>query len=167
MVTIIAVTQGEETFIDSNGNGIFDGPQEFNPSDPSSTPQSPSSITLSSAMGSPFQLHAQLIPSIRPFFPATIDSIPPTAFELFFDSDGDGTWDQPNGRWDANKPIFAATTVLFTGPTQLSVGVLQADGSCSGNPSGSTYQMEVPPRPSASWLGTLRVDRWLVALKFV
>jgi hypothetical protein len=45
-------------------------------------------------------------------------------------------WDLPNTVWDPNKPIFASTTVLFTGPTQLTVGILQSDGSCSGNPGG-------------------------------
>ncbi len=132
MVTLIAVTQGEETFIDSNGNGLFDGPQEFDPSDPElDTPE-------------PFIDHIALcLPAACPPNPVNPPILsgnnqfdPTDRFELFIDSNKNGTWDPPNGVWDANKPIFAPTTVLFTGPTQLSIGVLQADGSCSGNPSG-------------------------------
>ena len=111
MVTIIAVTQGEETFIDSNGNGLFDGPHEFNPSDPElDTPE-------------PFIDHITLcngLPLPPPCPPSSVVSgdnqfDPSDRFELFFDSNRNGTWDQPNRLWDANKPIFATTTVLFSG----------------------------------------------------
>jgi adhesin/invasin len=134
LVTIIAVTQGEETFIDSNGNGLFDGPQEFNPSDPELDMPEPFIDHIILCNGLPF-------PSPCPSSPPPILSgnnqfDPTDRFELFIDANRNGRWDQPNGVWDADKPIFASATVLFTGPTQLTVGVLQTDGTCSGDPSG-------------------------------
>lgn len=132
VVTIMAVTQGEETFIDSNGNGIFDGPHEFDPTDPElDTPE-------------PFIDHVTLCNGVVSPPPCPVGSTltgdgtfdPTDRFELFIDGNGNGIWDTPNGVWDADKPIFATTTVLFTGPTQLSVGLLQPDGTCSGDPSG-------------------------------
>jgi hypothetical protein len=136
VVTVIAVTQGEETFIDSNGNGLFDGPQEFNPRDPELDTPEPfiDHITLCNGLPSPAPCPAN--PVNPPVLSGNNQFDPADRFELFVDANGNGTWDRPNGVWDANKPIFATTTVLFTGPTQLSVGVLQADGSCFGNPSG-------------------------------
>jgi hypothetical protein len=140
MVTLIAVTQGEETFIDANGNGVFDGPlggpQEFNPSDPELDTPEPFIDHITLCNGQAFPAPCPPSPIDPPSLSGNNRFDPTDRFELFFDSNGDGTWNQPNDVWDANKPIFATTTVLFSGVTQLSVGVLQSDGSCSGNPSG-------------------------------
>jgi adhesin/invasin len=136
VVTIIAVTQGEETFIDSNGNGLFDGPQEFNPNDPELDTPEPFIDHVILCNGLPFPAPCPANPVNPPILSGNNQFDSTDRFELFIDSNGNGAWDQPNDVWDANKPIFATTTVLFTGPTQLSVGVLQADGSCFGNPSG-------------------------------
>jgi hypothetical protein len=133
-VTVIAVTQGEETFIDSNGNGLFDGPGEFDPNDPEIDTPEPFIDHLNLCNGQP---SAQCAPN--PLNPPVVsgDGVfdPDDRFELFIDENENGEWDPPNGEWDDNKPIFATTTVLFTGPTQLTVGVPQGN-SCSGNPSG-------------------------------
>jgi hypothetical protein len=136
MVTLIAVTQGEETFIDSNGNGLFDGPQEFNPSDPELDTPEPFIDHITLCSGQAFPAPCPPSPIDPPILTGNNQFDPTDRFELFIDSNGNGAWNQPNDVWDANKPIFASTTVLFSGVTQLSVGVLQADGSCSGNPSG-------------------------------
>jgi hypothetical protein len=136
MVTIIAVTQGEETFIDSNGNGLLDGPQEFDPSDTELDTPEPFIDHITLCNGLPFPTPCPADPVNPPILSGNNQFDPTDRFELFVDANSNGTWNQPNGVWDANKPIFATTTVLFSGPTQLSVGVLQADGSCSGNPSG-------------------------------
>lgn len=133
-VTIIAVTQGEETFIDSNGNGLFDGPSEFDARDPElDTPE-------------PFIDHVTLCNGNRPSSPVPCPSTavvsgdgqfdPNDRFELFIDGNSNRTWDRPNGMWDANKPIFASTRVLFSGPTVLRVTRLQLNGSCTGDPNG-------------------------------
>jgi hypothetical protein len=130
-VTVIAVTQGEETFIDSNGNGLFDGPGEFDPTVPEiDTPESfIDQVSLCNGQPSPAPCSAD--PLNPPVVSGNGVFDPNNPFELFIDANGNGGWDIPNGEWDANKPIFATTRVLFTGPTQLAVGELQADGTCS------------------------------------
>jgi adhesin/invasin len=138
MVTIIAVTQGEEGFIDANGNGLFDGPQEFDSSLDTPEPfidhvtlcieQLPDGTTR------PCQLPPD--PSLPRVFSGNGKFDPTDPFELFIDGNGNGAWDGPNGVWDANKSIFASTTVLFSGPTILRVTRLQSDGSCTGDPNG-------------------------------
>jgi adhesin/invasin len=136
MVTLIAITQGEETFIDTNGNGLFDGPQEFDARDPDLDTPEPfiDHINLCNGQPAPFPCPAN--PVNPPVLSGNNLYDSTNRFEVFFDGNGNGQWDTPNGVWDADKPIFATTTVLFTGPTQLTVGNFQADGSCSGNPSG-------------------------------
>lgn len=135
-VTVIAVTQGEETFIDSNGNGLFDGPGEFDPADPEIDTPEPFIDHVNLCNGQPFPAPCPANPINPPFLSGDGVFNLNNRFELFFDGNGNANWDVPNGVWDANKPIFATTTVLFTGPTRLLVGELQPDGSCSGNPSG-------------------------------
>jgi hypothetical protein len=136
LVTVIAVTQGEETFIDSNGNGLFDGPGEFDPTDPELDTPEPFIDHVNLCNGQPFPAPCPANPLNPPVLSGDGLFDPNNRYELFIDGNGNGAWDLPNGVWDANKPIFATTTVLFTGPTQLTVGVLQPNGSCSGDPSG-------------------------------
>lgn len=122
IVTIMAVTQGEETFVDSNGNGLFDGPAEF-PITTSPDLDTPEAfidhITLCNGTSfptpcSPNQITPPVLSGNQQF-----DVTDP--FELFLDGNGSGAWDPPNGVWDANKPIFASTQVLFSGQTVLQV----------------------------------------------
>jgi adhesin/invasin len=130
-VTIIAVTQGEETFIDSDGDGVFDGPGEFDPTDPEIDTPEAFIDQVNLCNGLPFPAPCPADPLVPPFLSGDGVFDPNNRFELFIDANGNGIWDVPNGVWDANKPIFATTTVLFTGPTQLAVGELQNDGTCS------------------------------------
>jgi hypothetical protein len=134
VVTVIAVTQGEETFIDSNGNGLFDGPGEFDPADPEIDTPEPFIDHVNLCNGVPAPCLAD--PVNPPLLSGNGSFDPNDRYELFIDGNGNGAWDPPNVMWDAHKPIFASTTVLFTGPTRLTVGVLQPNGSCSGNPTG-------------------------------
>ena len=135
-VTVIAVTQGEETFIDSNGNGLFDGPGEFDPTDPEIDTPEPFIDHVNLCNGQPFPAPCSPNPFNPPFLSGDGLFDPNNRFELFFDGNANAHWDLPNGVWDANKAIFATTRVLFSGVTQLFVGELQPDGSCAGNPSG-------------------------------
>jgi adhesin/invasin len=149
-VTVIAVTQGEETFADVNGNGLFDGPQEF-PLDTSPGLDTPEPfidhVTLCN--GTAFPAPCPKNPALPPVLSGNGAFDPTDPFELFIDGNGNRAWDRPNGVWDAEKPIFASTQVLFSGPTVLEVGRLQPDGTCltpavdpvNGNPSG----FRVPP----------------------
>jgi hypothetical protein len=153
MVTLIAVTQGEETFIDINGNGVFDGPQEFDTDDPELDTPEPfiDHVTLCNGLPSPAPCPPS--PINPPFLSGNGQFEPTDRFELFIDANGNGIWNPPNGVWDANKPIFATTTVLFSGPTQLSVGVLQGN-VCAGNPSG----FNVPDGGSSATFCFLAMD---------
>jgi hypothetical protein len=134
LVTVIAVTQGEETFIDSNGNGLFDGPAEFAPTDPEIDTTEPFIDQVTLCDGRAFPAACPADPINPPSLSGDGSFDPNNRFELFIDGNGNRVWDLSNGVWDANKPIFASTTVLFSGPTRLSVGELQPDGSCSDSP---------------------------------
>jgi hypothetical protein len=121
-VTVIAVTQGEETFIDSNGNGLFDGPGEFDPTDPEIDTPEPFIDHLNLCNGQPFPAPCPPNPVNPPVLSGNGLFDPADRYELFIDGNGNGAWDLPNGVWDAQKPIFASTRVLFSGPTVLQVG---------------------------------------------
>jgi hypothetical protein len=146
-VSVTAITQGEETFIDSNGNGVFDGPQEFDPTDPELDTPEPfiDHVTLCNGNAPSSPIPCSPNPVSPPILSGNGQFDPADRFELFFDGNGNSTWDQPNGVWDANKPIFASTRVLFSGPTVLRVGRFQ-NGTCitsdvdpvNGNPNGFT-----------------------------
>jgi adhesin/invasin len=146
LVTITAVTQGEETFVDSNGNGIFDGPQEF-PLSTSPELDAPESfidhVTLCN--GTSFPVACSANPVTPPLLAGNrqFDGIDP--FELFIDGNGNSLWDPPNAVWDANKPIFASTRVLFSGPTVLRVGRFINSTCVNVDPNGFT----VPPGGAA------------------
>jgi adhesin/invasin len=143
-VTIMAITQGEETFADVNGNGLFDGPQEFpvNTSPGLDTPEPfIDHVTLCNGTSFPFPCPAN--PVNPPFVQGNATFDPTDPFELFVDGNGNGAWDLPNGVWDAEKAIFASTQVLFSGVSVLEVGRF-LNGTCvtpsvdpiNGNPSG-------------------------------
>jgi hypothetical protein len=138
IATIIAITQGEEGFIDANGNGLFDGPQEFDSTldtpEPFIDHVTQCSEQLSNGTTRTCQIPAD--PSLPKAFSGNNQFDATDPFELFIDGNGNGTWDGPNGVWDASKPIFATTRVLFSGPTVLRVTRLQPDGSCAGDPNG-------------------------------
>ena len=144
MVTILAVTQGEETFIDSNGNGMFDGPQEFDPSDPELDTPEPFIDQVTLCNSTAFPAPCPPNPLNPPTLTGNNQFDPTNRFELFIDANGNGLWDLANDVWDADKPIFAMARVLFSGPTVLEVGRQQNDGSCltprldpvNGNPGG-------------------------------
>jgi len=90
--TIIAVTRGEECFIDVNGNGVFDpGIDTFPPS---------------CDIG-------------EPYIDSNHNGVH-DAGEFYIDANGNGSYDGPNGVWDGNIMIWLPTHVTFTGqPAQI------------------------------------------------
>jgi adhesin/invasin len=144
LVTLMVVTQGEETFADSNGNGLFDGPQEFpvNTS-PNLDTSEPFIDHITLCNGTSFPTPCPANPITPPLLTGNRQFDATDPFELFIDGNGNGRWDSPNGVWDGNKPIFASTRVLFSGPTVLQVGRF-LNGTCvtssadpvNGNPNG-------------------------------
>ncbi|MBI3328802.1 MAG: Ig-like domain-containing protein [Nitrospinae bacterium] len=141
-VTVTSVTQGEETFVDSNGNGVFDGPAEFplatNPELDTPEPFI-DHVTLCTELLRDGTTRACQTPADPTLFRGVAGNGQFDAtdrFELFIDANGNGVWNLPNGIWDSSKPIFTSARVLLSGPTVLRVTRLQADGSCQGDPSG-------------------------------
>jgi hypothetical protein len=112
LVTIIAFTNGEEAFYDTNGNGDYDEGEVF--------------VDLPE----PF-IDSNDNSAFDPEFPFT---------ERFFDVQTpdrplNGRWDGPNGRWDRNSVIWTQTAVLLTGSA---VGGSLADNGLARDP-GSAF----------------------------
>ncbi|MBI5747034.1 MAG: hypothetical protein HZA13_08535 [Nitrospirae bacterium] len=94
--TIIAVTSGEECFVDNNGNGIYDG---------TTIDSFPSSCDIG-----------------EPFIDADDDGAFDAGTEFYIDANQNGAFDGPNGSWDANILIWKKIQIAFTGgPSQILV----------------------------------------------
>jgi hypothetical protein len=86
VVTVVAIADGEEAFFDANGNGVYDATPTAEP----------------------------FVDQGEPFVDQD-DSGAWGAGEWFLDLDGDGSYDLPNGAWDANAKIWTQTVVVYTG----------------------------------------------------
>jgi hypothetical protein len=134
IVTVMAYTHGEESFIDNNGNGIFDAgdtiwtddiPEpfiDFRPAPPAdagcTTPAPPAPSWL---CNNRFDVN--------------------TPFELFMDTNRNGVWDSvgttgigqgTHNVWDNNVIVFRTIPVTFSGPTQAPLLETCSPGPCSG-----------------------------------
>jgi hypothetical protein len=92
VATILAVVRGHERFDDANGNGAWDDGETFDDE------------------GEPF-----LDVDDDAVFTASAGD----KFFAAFDSNGNGTWDGPNGVYDADTKIGRATHVLWSGAPVL------------------------------------------------
>lgn len=132
--SILVSVKGEESFSDSNANGIYDAGEPF-------------TDTLQEA-----------------FIDVNDDgvrddgSVAGKPFELFIDDNGDGLYYGANGVWDSNKTIFRNIKLLITGaPTYINCNlagfaiadgghqdftVLVADQNLNPLSSGSTIKVE-------------------------
>jgi hypothetical protein len=92
IVRVLAVTRGEESFTDANGNGVYD-------------------------VGEAFQDLPE--PFIDVNGNGVYD--PTNPFELFIDTNGNGVWDaaQGAGVWDDNVLVWDVIPVTFSGPTRV------------------------------------------------
>ena len=97
LVTVVAVTRGEEDFVDTNGNKVWDD-------------------------GLDYQLGTMDLP--EPCVDVNDDGECTTDLpirgeenyaEIFRDTDGDGIWSEGNGIWDKDTEIWKATHVLWVG----------------------------------------------------
>ncbi|MEK7280675.1 MAG: Ig-like domain-containing protein [Nitrospirota bacterium] len=92
--TIIAVTSGEECFVDNNGNGIYDG---------TTIDSFPPSCDIS-----------------EPFVDADDDGVFDAGTESYIDANQNGAFDTANGSWDGNILIWRKIQIAFTGgPSQI------------------------------------------------
>jgi hypothetical protein len=143
IVTVMAYTHGEESFLDNNGNGVYDVGID---------------TILTPNVPEPFIDYRPLPPgdsclpgdsccSVPPPSSLCKDQfIPGTPFQLFVDTNGDGKWQCGSicgpaaqgqgtlGVWDNNILVWRAIPVTFSGPTQAPVleGCQgQTSGTCS------------------------------------
>jgi len=91
LVTMIAMANGEEGFVDLNGNGVYD---QVLPNAPFTEP---------------------FIDMGEPYVDAN-DNGQWDDGEVFVDYNRNGIFDGPNGKWDSNTVIWTETRMLFTGP---------------------------------------------------
>jgi hypothetical protein len=84
LVTLVAVVRGEESWVDTNGNGVFD-------------------------------IGVDTFDDIAEPFVDMDDSGDRDSDEDFVDFDGDGSYSDANGQWDADTKIWAVTHILWTG----------------------------------------------------
>ncbi|MEE2786239.1 MAG: hypothetical protein VX589_02800 [Myxococcota bacterium] len=94
LVTLVALTRGEEDFVDTNGNKIFDMAVDYQ------TPEMDLSEPFVDADDNgTWTVNNALVESFR-------DSFQPA----------DQMWSGPNGVWDADTEIWSETRVLWVGP---------------------------------------------------
>lgn len=105
-VTIVAIADGEESFFDVNGNGVYDR----------------GSDTVGLTTSEPF------VDQGEPFVDVN-DNGQWDAGEWFFDVDGNGAYTPRNGVWDASTKIWTQTVVVYTGaPATVAIpGALVTD----------------------------------------
>ncbi|TFH31956.1 MAG: hypothetical protein E4H00_02465, partial [Myxococcales bacterium] len=119
IVTVLAFTRGEETFIDNNGNGVFDSGTDSILTDDTDEPFidfRPLPMDLAGA-GPDDTACTIPIPSALCNNAFDINE----QFELFVDTQPiDGAWNSQGttGVWDKEILVWAATTVTFSGPTE-------------------------------------------------
>lgn len=95
---ITASVRGEESFIDTNANGIYDDGAYFT--------DTPDEAFI--------DVNDNGVWNDGPNYPG------PDQRELFIDDDGDSTYDGANGAWDADKTIFENILLFITGgPTYI------------------------------------------------
>ncbi len=108
IVTVLAYTHGEESFLDNNGNGLFDGgdtvitdnlPEPFI----DFRPLPPADASCSISLASPLCNNMFDVGKL---------------FERFVETNGSPGWGTQgvSGAWDNNIVVFATTSVTFSGP---------------------------------------------------
>ncbi len=111
---VIAVTRGEECFVDNNGNGTFDG---------TSIDTFPASCDLT-----------------EPHVDFDDDGVFDTTDDIYIDGNGNGVFDLGNGVWDGNTMIWKSNRLTMT--AGISQVVLSpASGFAIGNGSGLTFRV--------------------------
>lgn len=92
LVTVIAVTTGEEQWTDANGNGVWDPGEDF--------------VDLPE-------------PFVDANDNGQFDADDPREKALFNDVNHNSRWDGPNGKWDGSTQIWKSAKFLWTGDIDL------------------------------------------------
>jgi len=133
IVTVMAYTRGEESFLDNNGNGVFDAGDSI----------------LTDDLPEPFIDFRPLppadaacsIPAPSRFCNGRFD--PGTTFERFVDTNSNLVWDSgtpppstlgqgSHGMWDNGIFVFGTIPVTFSGPTQQPTVFTCSSPPCDG-----------------------------------
>lgn len=153
IVSIIAVTTGEEEFYDNDGNGdftgsemwresIFDGqPQKFDPGidqkcrriDIESYEPPVCNNWVNTVAGDTISPSEPFIDLPEPFFDADDDNTKNLPIEQFFDTNGDGIWNSGNNKWDSNTNIYKETIMAWSDSPNIVANPYPATGQCSGS----------------------------------
>ncbi len=119
IVTILATTRGEESFIDSNGNGIHDVNEQF-----TDAPEPFVDFNGNGRYDPPEQFTDQngnhVFDEGEPYTDSNANGrYDANANERFIDVNGNGVWDaaQSPGIWDANALISASAEVTMSAQT--------------------------------------------------
>ncbi len=94
LARVIAVTRGEECFVDKNGNGLFDAVVDG----------FPTGCDIS-----------------EPFIDQDDDGIFDPGNEQYIDGNKNGVFDGPNGIWDENRMIWRSLWIVFSGEPSITV----------------------------------------------
>jgi hypothetical protein len=94
-VSVLAITQGEEYFLDENANGLFDSGEGYDDTHDDPFIDVNDNDTRDDGTGP--------------------DPLDPDPFEEYSDSNQDPGWDSLNGQWDPYKDIFTSAKLLITG----------------------------------------------------
>lgn len=125
LLTLVFFAQGEEGYLDSNGNYKYDATESF----------------------AGFDLP-------EPYVDEN-DNLQYDQGEQFIDSDEDGQWTPANGRWDEDTMIWTSTKVMFTGTPHMSPDTSRIEPLNIDVPNGGTqqfflYVMDINHNPMAS-----------------
>lgn len=154
IVSIIAVTTGEEEFYDNDGNGDFTGSEMWRESifttptaqvfDPGSD-QKCRRIDIASyeppacnnwvntQAGDTISSSEPFVDMREPFFDADDDNIRNLPIELYFDTNVNGNWDNGNNKWDSNTNIYKETIMAWADSVDQVAVSYPSIGQCVGD----------------------------------
>ncbi len=121
-VTFIAITQGEESFVDLNGNKIYDNNEPF-----IDLPEPFIDKNDNGVQDSCTDANGDRLTNLTTGLPLTDDEFY-ACYEDFVDLNGNGKWDDGNGVWDNYTAIWKSHTVFWTGAP---VGRIFPNGTAS------------------------------------
>gem|GEM_PF-1464757 len=154
IVSIIAVTTGEEEFYDNNGDGEFTGSEMWR-ENIFTTPQAQKfdagsdqkcrradiasydppvcNNWINTVAGDTISTSEPFIDLPEPFFDADDDNTKNLPTELFFDTDGNGIWTNGNNKWDANTNIYKETIMAWSDSIDQVASAYPSAGQCTGS----------------------------------
>jgi hypothetical protein len=154
IVSIIAVTTGEEEFYDNNGDGEFTGSEMWR-ENIFTTPQAQKfdagndqkcrradivsydppkcNNWINTAAGDTISPSEPFIDLPEPFIDVDDDNTRNLPIEQFFDTDGNGAWTNGNNKWDSNTNIYKETIMAWSDSLDQVASSFPVTNQCSGS----------------------------------